>query len=615
MVAYANVYPNAYQLDDAYRVEDNPGIERFWPPWRHFADPGTMSSLPRIVQYRPLLPLTLSANRALFGHSPASYHAGNVAIHIAVVLLAWSLFTALCRLAGVRNGPTAALLGAALLAVHPVAGIPVNYICARDLGLMLCFLLASLWGYISMVQHGESLRRWALVLGLLGLSLLAKKNAVVAPALVLALEVTIFRRSLWEWRVWRRVGVIAAAVVAVLLAIRYGVGFSDLGNVSPGTGAARSYATTQLRVHIEHYLSNLVWPVAVRQGPSVTVPTGMTDPMVLLGGATVLVSLGIAWWQRRRHPIAALAVAVWWILLAPTSSVVPTHHLAVHYRPFASMVFVMLAVAVPLAAVRWSRLVGIGVVVWLSVLTWRHSRTWHTPESLWTHSVAHGGDALAYHNLGVAVMSRDPKRAASLFLESLRLSPGYILANVNLGLVRIALGHPDEGVRLLRTAVQQAPERAQSWYWLAVGLGRAGRAAEAAPASDRAAALAPANSRYRYQAGLDAQSAGDFAASLRHLDVVARLAPDTPDLGFARGFALQKLGREEEAIAVYRAFLARRPEHPQAWFNLGYALMVLGRCSEAVPTFERTVRLQPGYAEARRWARECAKGPRRSTSR
>src|SRR5688572_3543069 len=86
-VAFHNVFSNSFHLDDFYRVVANPGIQEVHPFWRHFVDPSTMSTLPRITAYRPLLPLTLSLNYWWGGETPAGYHAVNLGFHAASSVL------------------------------------------------------------------------------------------------------------------------------------------------------------------------------------------------------------------------------------------------------------------------------------------------------------------------------------------------------------------------------------------------------------------------------------------------------------------------------------------------------------------------------------------------
>jgi hypothetical protein len=48
-VAFHNIFQNSFHLDDFYRVVGNPGIQQVHPVWRHFVDPSTSTTLPRIT--------------------------------------------------------------------------------------------------------------------------------------------------------------------------------------------------------------------------------------------------------------------------------------------------------------------------------------------------------------------------------------------------------------------------------------------------------------------------------------------------------------------------------------------------------------------------------------
>ena len=97
LAAFCNVFDNAFHLDDFYRVVDNPGIQSVQPIWRHFVDPRTMSTLDRITEYRPFLPLTLSINYWWSGSIVASYHALNLLAHLASALLIYAFLIELLR--------------------------------------------------------------------------------------------------------------------------------------------------------------------------------------------------------------------------------------------------------------------------------------------------------------------------------------------------------------------------------------------------------------------------------------------------------------------------------------------------------------------------------------
>src|SRR4029077_16217759 len=120
-----------------------------------------------------------------------------------------------------RSSLLAAFFAALLFAIHPISGSAVNYISARDLLLMQVFFLASLLAYARMRRRGETRARWALVLLLLLLSLLAKNNLIVAPLLFIAFDLLLARDSVRDRRVWLRAAAIAGLLATFFLTTRF----------------------------------------------------------------------------------------------------------------------------------------------------------------------------------------------------------------------------------------------------------------------------------------------------------------------------------------------------------------------------------------------------------
>jgi 4-amino-4-deoxy-L-arabinose transferase-like glycosyltransferase len=261
-LVYANSLSNGFHLDDAYRVLNNPGAQNLLPWWQHFVDPGTSAQLPRLVHYRPLLPLSLSINHALFGESLAAYHAVNLLLHAFSSLLVYLLSAELLRHWSGRNYPRWLPLAVALLfAVHPVGGVLVNYISGRDLLMMQLFATAALFGYLRLRRLGDTPLRWSGCLLLLLLALLAKTNAVVFPALVLAFEALFTRGPATRYL---RALPFVAVVAAFLLYIHVVLDFSDAANAIPHDASHLQYFLHQLQHHVFHYLRNVIWPWPMR---------------------------------------------------------------------------------------------------------------------------------------------------------------------------------------------------------------------------------------------------------------------------------------------------------------------------------------------------------------
>ena len=112
-VPYANSLSGSFHFDDEWEIVRNAGIRS----WGEFVRRPASRSLPRLVNY---------VNYQLFGLDHlAGWHATNIAFHAACVLLLWLVLRQLL------SSHAAALIGALLFAVHPLASEPVNYIRAR----------------------------------------------------------------------------------------------------------------------------------------------------------------------------------------------------------------------------------------------------------------------------------------------------------------------------------------------------------------------------------------------------------------------------------------------------------------------------------------------------
>jgi tetratricopeptide (TPR) repeat protein len=589
LAAFCNVFDNGFHLDDFYRVVDNPWIQTIRPIWRHFVDPRTMSTLDRTTEYRPLVPLTVSLNFWWSGSRVASYHAFNLVAHLASVLLVYAFLLELLRFGRDPAGATpetdgqVAFLASLLFAVHPVSGIVVNYVSARDLGMMEAFLAATMLAYVRMRRRGDTAWQWAVVLALFACSLLAKTNGIVMPALVFAFERLVAGRSS-SWRASLARSAAFAAVVAIFFAwTRFGLHFSALQQVLNGGAVSMTYPLTQLWVHLI-YLANAVWPFAIREMPAVVPVTSLSDWRPLAGASVVLSSAALAWRLRRTHPIVSFTIVAYWLLLLPESSVLPLYQLRNDYRPYPSSPFLFLACVATASRVWRPRLVltaGIAAGVYLTAASLMLNRTWLTEETLWTHSVRYGGDEVAHVNLATAIADhRDPRVKANLE-EALRLAPGFVIAHINYGLVLIELGDGPTGLAQVQEAVRLAPTWPQSHAWLAVAYEALGRLNDASDESLRAAQMDPHDLRQQYKAAMLLQRVGRYPESIPVLTGVSERAADYGLTDFLLALAFQQTSQCERAVPIYRRFLVRYPAHAQAHVNLAACYEQLGDATRA----------------------------------
>ncbi|MCU1384999.1 MAG: hypothetical protein JWL71_3696 [Acidobacteria bacterium] len=584
LAAFCNIFDNAFHLDDFYRVVDNPWIQSVAPIWRHFLDPRTMSTLDRVTEYRPLVPLTLSLNYSLSGSRVASYHAFNLLAHLTAVLF---IYAFILELMAFRRADTEAdsdadrqiaFIAALLFAVHPVSGIVVNYISARDLAIMEVFLAATLWAYARMRRRGDSVLGWAVVLVLFAASLLAKTNGIMMPLVVLAFERMIAGRAS-SWRAsLGRIAAFAAVIATYFLWTRFGLHFSALQQVLNGRAISTTYPLTQLWVHLI-YLANTVWPFAIREMPAVVIVAGPFEWRALAGAAALLASAAIAWRLRRTQPIVTFAIVSYWVLLLPESSILPLYQLRNDYRPYPSLPFLFLAVVAAANHVWRPRIVlmaALAASVYLAAASLTLNRIWLTEETLWTHSVRHGGDEIAHLSLATSIRDRRDPRVRANIEAALRLAPDFVLAHVDYGLVLIELGDRAAGLAQVQEAVRLAPTWPQSHSWLAVAYEALGRLDDAATESLRAAQMDPHDLRQQHRAAMLLQRVGRYADSIPVLNVITTRAIDYGLTDFLLGVALQQTGQDALAIPRYRRFLEHHQGDVQARVNLAACYDTIG---------------------------------------
>lgn len=180
VLTYAPSLTNGFALDDVPAVQED---ERLRDP----------SSLPELMRgpyltympaarspYRPITSASYAISWWIGGGHPMAFHAVNVGLHALASVLLLSLLTALAAPA------TAATLGAAVFAAHPVHVEAVAGIVGRADVLSTLFCFAALVVYLD--RRLEMASRVAGVSALYLLALGSKEGAVVLPLLVLLVE-------------------------------------------------------------------------------------------------------------------------------------------------------------------------------------------------------------------------------------------------------------------------------------------------------------------------------------------------------------------------------------------------------------------------------------------
>lgn len=242
LASYLPVLGAPLVWDDVHLIERTPLVQSLHPLPEYFRQgfwQGDDLAQGR-TYYRPLTLLSLALDHALYGSTPAGFHLTNLIIHLSsTVLLFW-----LMRARGAAG--YAAVLGAALWALHPRLSEAVAWVSGRTDLLAAFFVLGAL-----LVRAREGgLRRVASALLLL-FGLLCKEVALAGAAAALVADWLAGGTLAARLRRMAPLGVALAAYAALRLS------FTDLAR-----HGADSYYQRLLRAvaAIGHYLVMLLTP-------------------------------------------------------------------------------------------------------------------------------------------------------------------------------------------------------------------------------------------------------------------------------------------------------------------------------------------------------------------
>ncbi|MBT3295337.1 MAG: tetratricopeptide repeat protein [Verrucomicrobia bacterium] len=618
VLAYWNSFDGVFIYDDILAVRDNVHIRNLWPLSEALSlDQWATGST---VDGRPLLSLSFAVNYALLGNAPWGYHLVNLLIHLAAALLIFGIVRSTLTHTGRFRAaqPTALALGVALLwTVHPIQTESITYIVQRAESLMGLFYLLTLYASLRAfhIKHSPSAIPWrgvAILACALGMAV--KEVMITAPMAVLLYDYTFVSGSFLK-ALRKRPGFYAGLFASWI--VLFGLVFCNRADVAENFGVAPwpSYLFAQPGV-ILHYLRLCVWPRPLLLAYDWPLASGGIVVMVqtaLVGGLLVLSLWGL--W--RRH-WAGFVGTVFFLVLSPTSSILPSLQVIHEHRMYVSLAAVVtLAVAGVQAALtripRVSAVVArqpksafavlppiLVVAVLFGIMTVQRNRDYHSEIAFWQHNVDHRPESYVAHcGLGQALQSHGrPAEAIEHYRRALRIEPKYAEAHYNWGLALTTVGRTQEAMACYQQALRLNPNHVNAHNNLGNALQALGRTREAIPHYRDALRLKPGMAEAHDNLGNALRALGRFGEAITQHEQALRIRPGWAEAHYNLGNALRAQRRFREAIATYEQALRVKPDYAEAHYNLGLALEAMGRPLEAVGHYQATVRIKPNLAVA-----------------
>jgi len=379
------------------------------------------------------------------GRDPIGYHAVNLLLHIAAVLLFWA---AMRRLIPER----AAWIAAAVFAVHPFQAEPVNYVFARSTTLATLFCLAAL------LTWARGHRWWAVPW--FGLALLAKEECVAFPALLLLIEIGRSRkrdalRSTWKSAV---PPVLSMFALAAAVGLRVLSATSRISGSGAGANAGISWSSYALAqgIVVLRYLRMLVLPLGFTVDPYIAAPPVWMGVLAWLSVGLMAIAAALLAWRGQR---AALWFLTGLILLLPSSSILPAADLAADRRLYLPMIG--FAAAAGLLIERFPPAVAVAVVAFLAFLSAIRTETWRTEASLWEDAAAQA--PLKVRPKIQLARAVGPERGLEILEQARALAPRDPRVPAEEGRIYLAAGRPDQALMAFGRALALEPRNADAY--------------------------------------------------------------------------------------------------------------------------------------------------------
>jgi tetratricopeptide (TPR) repeat protein len=580
VLAYANSLRAPFVFDDLAVTVRNETIRSLGSAWQ--PPPGNANTA-----NRPVANFTLALNYAAGGLDPRGYHAVNLLIHLLAVLTLWGLVRhtlRLPRLAATWAPPAAervALAVALLWAVHPLQTAAVTAVAQRTESLCGLLYLLVFYLFVRGVKSPRPGRWWAgaALACLAGMG--TKEVMVTAPVLLVLYDRTFVAGSFaGVWRERRRVHGLLFATWSLLAVILWQAGGTRGTAAGFGLGVEWwQYAFKQCEAILLYLrLAIVPWPLTYDHGTAVVTHLGAVWWQALL----LMTLLGATGWALWRRPAVGFLGAWFFVILAPSSSVVPlVEQTVAEHRMYLPLAAVLVGGVLGLHT--WLRRGFVAVVATVAMLatagTLARNHTYRSELALWQDTAAKAPDNFrAHYNLGSVYLEAGDLTDAIASLERARqLAPDDVGVLNNLGNALLAAGRVAEARLCLIRASGLRPDSAP----IQLNLGRAwaaeARWPEAQAAFSAAVTLDPGLAEAHANLGAVHLQTGDWSAARAASLQALALAPDLTVARRNLGLALLQLQRPAEAAVELERVLTETPDDATARRALAYARTLLSR--------------------------------------
>jgi len=571
LAAYSDSFHGPFIFDDRSFIEAR-AARTLWPLG------------PILSGQRPVVLATLALNRMIGGPGTTGYHIFNVVVHLLAALILFGVIRRALRAPALMNRfdektCTALAFCAALLwALHPLQTEAVTYIIQRSESLMALFYLLTVY---CVMRTAESPWRvaWpiaAVVACALGMG---SKEVMVSAPLVVLLYDRVFIAGSFREALRRRWGLYFGLAATWLILARsvieaFGPRAESAGFHLTGLTSLQ-YAQSEFGV-ILHYLRLAFWPAGLCLDYDWPIAKSAAD--IAPGAIVVGILLAATLWSLVQRPMWGFAGAAFFLVLAPTSSIMPIKDLAFEHRMY-----------LPLAALMAAGVVG---TYWIGRMLVRRFAETEAARIRLGGRIAALLVFSAAVTLGTLTYLRNAEytTAVSIWKDTVDRHPRNVRALNQLADAYSRAGDCDQAMSCCDRAVQVNPERAGSYNTRGNVHARVGRVAEALADYDRAIELQPDYAEAFDNRAAVCVNAGRFEQAMRDCDRAIEMKPDLFESYYNRGNARARTDHLEDAVHDFDRAILLNPDCVPAYLNRAiafYHLKEFGKALEGARAYEK----------------------------
>ena len=485
-----------------------------------------------IHYYRPIFSIWLLINTTLFGNNPIGWHATNIALHLTVTVLVWTLAKRL------TNDSTVAFLSAALFGIHPVHTEVVAWASSSSEMLMAIFVLASLLCLME-AQRTQQMLLWmncSLVLYIA--ALLSKETAIMMPLAVFVVTWFVIAEGPQDKFVR---ALKFAAPFAVLSCLYWLVRSMIL--------KGENYTLTSLSVLsmvltwpdlLCNYLRLLIWPDGLSEFYDFTPVTPGDLRRILLPSLLILTVAFLLFWTWQKSRLKSIPIGSIWIVLwvGPAwyiRAFQPGEILHDRYLYLSSVGFCLLA--------------GTAISIFMRS---------HYGNSTARQLLVPGALIVILIGLNVS-QHRFWQDDIALYERGLRTAPKNRKVRLNLANALVGRGRYQDGIPIYLELLKDATRDWPLLYDIGFAHYQLNNLRDAQSYFRAAIALDPSNADEHKFFGLTQAKLGNTDLAEHHLQTAITLKPQSPGYHLALAEFYEQQGKIDQAIREFEAELSLTP--------------------------------------------------------